>query len=164
MIQILQSDPLDSIVAALNYSITTGDGAEQAPRASLQLLEQYEAMHPGKITIAHADIVDSGWGIEPFTGDASRPKTESSTCPHCYPVLTTRGQFHACPFAIENRAPHFHLGDLNSPPETIAQNFKAFLHWIDTIHQPFAEINHLSACTVCEHHLKELPVPKFIEA
>ncbi len=161
LIQVLDADPLGRITAALNYSIATGDGAEQMPLESLRVLEAYEAEHPGMITIAHADIVDSGWGIEPFTGDRSRPKTHNPECPHCYPVLTTDGRVHACPYAVESRAPHFQLGSLETSPGVIAQNFEAFLHWLDTVHHPFAETHNLAACTVCKHHLKELPVPEF---
>ncbi|WP_017327612.1 radical SAM protein [Synechococcus sp. PCC 7336] len=160
LIEVLESDPLAYITAALNYSIATGDGAPQMPQESLARLSAYEAEHPGKITIAHADIVDSGWGIEPFTGDRTRPKQET-VCPHCYPVLTSKGEFHACPFAIESRAPHYQLGNLESDPAVVAANYQTFLHWLDTVHQPFAEDHNLAACTVCMQHLKELPVPEF---
>jgi len=159
LLHILESDPLSKTTASLNYSIATGDGAPQMPKKALEQLEQYETEHPGAIAIGHPDVVDSGRGVEPFTGEATRPKA-NSRCPHCYPVLTTEGKFHACPFAIENRSPHFQLGDIHSDPSEIAQNFREFFHWLDTVHEPFAIAHDLPACTVCWKHLDQLPVPK----
>lgn len=158
LIRILESDSLQQTTASLNYSITTGDGAPQMPLSSLAKLEQYEQNHPGAIAIGHPDIVDSGRGIDPFSGDTARPKN-NHTCPHCYPVLTTTGKFHACPFAVENAAPHFQLGTIEHPAETIAQNFQAFFHWLDTVHEPYAIAHDLPACTVCWKHLDQLPNP-----
>lgn len=159
LIQILESDPAQKTTASLNYSIATGDGAQPMPRRSLQLLEAYEADHPQAIAIGHPDIVDSGRGVDPFTGDQERPK-ESSRCPHCYPVLTTEGKFHACPFAVENRAPHFQLGDLKDSAAQISGNFQIFLTWLDQVHEPYARDHDLPACTVCWQHLNELPIPE----
>ena len=130
------------------------------PRKSLERLEKYEQEHPGAIAIGHPDVVDSGRGVDPFTGEEERSQ-ESSRCPHCYPVLTTEGKFHACPFAIENQSSHFQLGTVDDDPETVTENFNAFFHWLDTVHQPYAEANQLAACTVCWKHLDELPTPKF---
>ena len=158
LIEILESDPLNKTTASLNYSIATGDGAPQMPLKSLQCLEAYEQIHEGAITIGHPDIVDSGRGVDPFTGEETRPKVNSK-CPHCYPVLKTDGQFHACPFAIENSAPHFRLGDLHSSPAEVTKNFQTFFEWLDTVHQPYAEAHSLPACTVCWNHLDKLPTP-----
>lgn len=158
LLEILESDPLHKTTASLNYSIATGDGAPQMPLKSLRLLEDYERAHEGAIAIGHPDIVDSGRGVDPFTGEETRPKINSQ-CPHCYPVLKSDGQFHACPFAIENDAPHFQLGDLRSSSAEIAQNFTTFFEWLDTIHQPYAEAHNLPACTVCWKHLDQLPTP-----
>jgi hypothetical protein len=160
LLQIMASDSLQQTTASLNYSITTGDGAPQMPQKSLKLLEQYEQDHPGAIAIGHPDIVDSGRGIDPFTGKATRPKVNSQ-CPHCYPVLTTEGKFHACPFAVENSSAHFQLGDLQDSPAQISHNFQTFLHWLDTVHEPFAVAHNLPACTVCWQHLEQLEVPTF---
>ncbi len=159
LIQILESDPLHNTTASLNYSIATGDGAPKMPDLSLQRLEDYEAKNPGAIAIGHPDIVDSGRGVDPFTGEETRPKVNSQ-CPHCYPVLKSDGQFHACPFAIENDAPHFQIGTIESDPAAIAQNFSRFFTWLDTVHQPYAEAHNLPACTVCWKHLAELPTPQ----
>lgn len=158
LIEALESDRLGKTTASLNYSIATGDGAPQMPLKALKRLEAYEEMHEGAIAIGHPDIVDSGRGVDPFTGEETRPKV-NSTCPHCYPVLKSDGQFHACPFAIENDSPHFQLGDIHTPPAEVAQNFEAFFEWLDTVHQPYAEAHELPACTVCWKHLQELPVP-----
>ena len=163
LLAILASDPLGKTTASLNYSIATGDGAPQMPQASLRRLEAYETAHPGSIAIGHPDIVDSGRGSDPFTGESTRPK-DTHRCPHCYPVLTTAGKFHACPFAVENAAPHFQLGDLQSTPETVTQNFAAFLHWLDEVHEPYATAQDLPACTVCWKHLEQLPIPQFADS
>jgi Radical SAM superfamily/4Fe-4S single cluster domain len=158
LLQILESDPLGQTTASLNYSIATGDGAPPMPRQSLRQLETYEIEYPGAIAIGHPDIVDSGRGIDPFTGEMTRSQ-DSARCPHCYPVLTTQGKFHACPFAIENRSAHFQLGDIDSAPAQVSQNFQAFLHWLDTVHEPYAIQHDLPACTVCWKHLDQLPLP-----
>lgn len=163
LLAILTSDPLGKTTASLNYSIATGDGAPQMPLTSLHKLEAYETEHPGAIAIGHPDIVDSGRGIDPFTGQESRPKA-SHQCPHCYPVLKTDGTVHACPFAVENPAPHFQLGDLSSDPEAIAQNFRAFFTWLEQVHEPYAIDHNLPACTVCGSHLDDLPTPQFLDA
>jgi molybdenum cofactor biosynthesis enzyme MoaA len=160
LLQILESDPLGQTTASLNYSITTGDGAPQMPQKALEQLETYELDHPGAIAIGHPDVVDSGRGIDPFTGEATRPQV-NSRCPHCYPVLTTDGKFHACPFAIENNAPHFQLGDVNSDAAMVSQNFQAFFRWLDTVHEPYAIAHNLPACTVCWKHLNQLPLPGY---
>jgi hypothetical protein len=160
LLQILQSDPLNRTTASLNYSIATGDGAPPMPHKSLQLLEAYEQAHPGTIAIGHPDIVDSGRGVDLFTGEASRPKV-NSRCPHCYPVLTSEGKFHACPFAIENRSAHFQLGDIHTDAAIVAQNFRAFFNWLDTVHEPYAVQHELPACTVCWKHLDQLPTSAY---
>ncbi len=160
LLQILQSDPLGKTTASLNYSIATGDGAPQMPPSSLRKLEAYERENPGAIAIGHPDIVDSGRGVDPFTGEETRPKN-NHRCPHCYPVLKTNGQFHACPFAVENESPHFQLGTLADSPKTVTQNFQTFLNWIDTVHEPYAIEKDLPACTVCWKNLQDLPAPEF---
>lgn len=160
LLQILASDPLSKTTASLNYSIATGDGAPQMPQKALAQLKKHEIEQPDSIAIGHPDVVDSGRGVEPFTGEATRPKA-NSRCPHCYPVLTTEGKFHACPFAIENQSAHFQLGDTNSDAAEIAHNFQAFFEWLDTVHEPFATARNLPACTVCWKHLDQLPLPNF---
>lgn len=162
LLEILDSDPMGKTTASLNYSIATGDGAQPMPRRSLDLLEAYEQAHPLAIAIGHPDIVDSGRGMDPFVGDQERPK-ESSRCPHCYPVLTTEGKFHACPFAVENQAPHFQLGNLGDTPAQISGNFQRFLDWLDQVHEPYAVEHDLPACTVCWKHLEELSVPDLLK-
>ncbi len=156
LLQILTADPLHHTTASLNYSITTGDGAPQMPKQSLALLEAYELEHPGSIAIGHPDVVDAGRGLDPFAGESSRAKV-STRCPHCYPVLTTEGRFHACPFAVEIRSPHFDLGSVESSPAEVSARFKAFFQWLDSVHEPYAEQHGIPACRVCHHHLQKLP-------
>lgn len=160
LLKALAADPLGKTTASLNYSIATGDGAPQMPLSSLRKLEAYEAEHSGRIAMGHADIVDSGRGIDPFTGEEARSKS-AHRCPHCYPVLKTDGSFHACPFAVENAAPHFQLGTVQDAPETITRNFQIFFDWLATVHEPYAVEHDLPACTVCWQHLEALPPPAF---
>jgi hypothetical protein len=160
LLAILESDSLGKTTGSLNYSIATGDGAPQMPLSSLRKLEDYEREHPGAIAIGHPDIVDSGRGVDPFSGEETRPKN-NHRCPHCYPVLKTDGTFHACPFAVENTASHFQLGTVQDSPDRIARNFQAFINWLDTVHEPYAVKQDLPACTVCWKHLQELPEPDF---
>lgn len=161
LLAMLDADPLGKTTASLNYSIATGDGAPQMPLSSLRKLEAHETAHPGAIAIGHPDVVDSGRGVDPFTGEESRPQN-AHQCPHCYPVLKTDGRFHACPFAVENQSPHFQLGSIDDAPEAIADNFQIFLNWIDTVHEPYAAEHDLPACTVCWKHLQVLPTPNFL--
>ena len=163
LLAILASDPMGKTTASLNYSIATGDGAPQMPLSSLRKLETHEKAHPGAIAIGHPDIVDSGRGVDPFTGEETRPK-DAHRCPHCYPVLKTDGRFHACPFAVENTSSHFQLGTIHDSPKTVSQNFQAFLEWLDTVHEPYAAKHDLPACTVCWKHLQELPTPDFTQS
>lgn len=160
LLEALGSDPLAKTTASLNYSIATGDGAPQMPLSSLRKLEEHEREHAGAIAVGHADIVDSGRGIDPFTGEDTRSQS-AHRCPHCYPVLKTDGSFHACPFAVENAAPHFQLGTVQDAPETVTQNFQTFLDWLDTVHEPYAIEHDLPACTVCWQRLEALPTPAF---
>ncbi|MGF1568818.1 MAG: radical SAM protein [Nodosilinea sp.] len=160
LLEILAADPQGRTTASLNYSIATGDGAPQMPPSSLRKLVAYEMQNPGAIAIGHAAIVDSGRGVDPFTGEAARPQN-AHQCPHCYPVLKTDGTFHACPFAVENPAPHFQLGTIHDKAATVADNFQTFLTWLDTVHEPYAIAQDLPACTVCWKHLEALPSPGF---
>ncbi|MDX2271500.1 MAG: radical SAM protein [Cyanobacteriota bacterium] len=160
LLAILQADPLGRTTASLNYSITTGDGAPPMPAASLRLLETIELANPRRIAIGHPDIVDAGKGVEGFEGNPERAR-DTSRCPHCYPVLTTQGIFHACPFAIEQSDPHFYLGKTGDPIPQITNNFRQFFIWLDTVHEPFARQTQLPACTVCQHHLGNLPLPEY---
>lgn len=162
LLDILGCDPLNKTTASLNYSIATGDGAPQMPQKSLQLLEQHEREHPGAIAIGHPDIVDSGRGIDPFTGEETRPKNNPK-CPHCYPVLKSDGSFHACPFAVENDAPHFQLGTTATDPKIVTANFREFFRWLDQVHEPYAAAHNHAACTVCWKHLDKLPTPNFTQ-
>ncbi|NJL45688.1 MAG: hypothetical protein HC922_08120, partial [Leptolyngbyaceae cyanobacterium SM2_3_12] len=58
--------------------------------------------------------------------------------------------------------PPFQLGQIQDSAETITQNFQAFLDWLDTVHEPYAQAQDLPACTVCWQHLEALPQPDFV--
>ena len=55
-----------------------------------------------------------------------------------FPVLTTKGRFHACPFAAEIDAPHFDLGRAGTAPAAVRENYRTFLRWVDETLDPAA--------------------------
>ena len=59
-------------------------------------------------------------------------------CVRCFPVLTTRGRFHACPFAAEVDSPHFDLGSVGSRADDVLARYRAFLGWVDEVLDPAA--------------------------
>ena len=85
----------------------------------------------------------------------------TSGCVRCFPVLTTRGRFHACPFAAEIAAPHFDLGVVGSDPATVFANYATFLRWVDDTLDPAARERGVSSCEMCHRHLAELAPARF---
>ena len=53
-----------------------------------------------------------------LTTATARPTSTASArgCVRCFPVLTSQGRFHACPFAAEIDAPHYDLGRVGTDP------------------------------------------------
>jgi hypothetical protein len=82
-------------------------------------------------------------------------------CVRCFPVLTSQGRFHACPFAAEIDAPHYDLGRVGSDPATVFRNYRTFRGWIDNVLDPAARARGVSSCEMCHRHLEELPVPAY---
>jgi hypothetical protein len=78
-------------------------------------------------------------------------------CVLCFPVLKSTGAFHACPLAIENPAPHFHLGDLHTAASTLFDNYRKFRTWATTVLNPAAQERQMTSCAMCQQHLAELP-------
>jgi hypothetical protein len=78
-------------------------------------------------------------------------------CVLCFPVLKSTGEFHACPLAIENPAPHFRLGDLATPARALFENYRQFRLWATTVLDPAAQARQLTSCAMCHQHLADLP-------
>jgi MoaA/NifB/PqqE/SkfB family radical SAM enzyme len=162
LVEILEADPLGRAKAALNYSIWTGDGAEPVPAAARARLEAYAAAHRGAITVGYSDIMDMGGGLAAFDGSRGDLQEQfQNDCGRCYPVVTTKGEVHACPFAVEIADPRFHLGEIGGDAARAVRNFQAFFRWIDDALVPFARRERLQPCTVCRTRLGELPMPAF---
>src|SRR5262249_23120016 len=73
---------------------------------------------------------------------------------------TSKGRFHACPFAVEIDAPHYNLGSAGTDPEVVFRNYRAFREWIDAVLDPAARARGVSSCEMCHRHLAELPAPE----
>ena len=68
-----------------------------------------------------------------------------------------------CPFAAEIDSPHFDLGRVGSGPETVYDNYRAFLRWVDDTLDPAAEKRGVSSCEMCHKHLVQLaPAPELV--
>lgn len=159
----LLGDDEDSC-AVLNYSILTGTNAEPIPPSALLQLTAHERQHPGSIFAGHADLVEIGRAVE-WSEEAMDERGDfDRTCPRCYPTVTTRGQYHACPFAVENPAPQYRLGDLQSPLEGVRRKFQAFLGWIDEVVEPAARRQGRHPCTVCTAAAGALAMPEYADA
>jgi hypothetical protein len=72
-----------------------------------------------------------------------------SSCYRCHPVLTSSGQYHGCPFAVEVKHRHFVLGDENTPAATVRERYSRFIRWIDQTLEPEAARQGRDACAVC---------------
>jgi hypothetical protein len=70
-------------------------------------------------------------------------ETFQNDCGRCYPVVTTKGEVHACPFAVEIRDPRFHLGEVAGDARRAVRNFEAFFRWIDDALMPYARAHGL---------------------
>ena len=82
-------------------------------------------------------------------------------CVRCFPVLTTKGRFHACPFAAEIDSPHYDFGRLGVEPDKVLRNYKLFRRWADKVLDPAAQARGMSSCELCHTRLQELPVPEY---
>ncbi|HEX3409684.1 MAG TPA: hypothetical protein VHS07_05355, partial [Candidatus Binataceae bacterium] len=83
-------------------------------------------------------------------------------CVRCFPVLTTTGKFHACPFAAEIDSPHYELGRVGTDPDKVFQNYRRFRRWADETLDPAARARNVSSCAMCHQHLAELPAPEYL--
>ena len=160
LIAILESD--EHSEAVLNYSIFHGRDAEPLPAPAQARLEAWAATHPNRIFQGYKILFHAGAGAgESFDADREADfHGLGRGCVRCFPVLTSRGKFHACPFATEIDSPHFDLGKLGTDPETVFENYRQFRRWIDTTLDPMAKARGVTSCEMCHRHLQELPLPE----
>jgi hypothetical protein len=149
LIRALGSD--NNCRAALNYSILMGRGEEPPPAGAMERLSEYAEAHPGKLFLAHEGIHPVGRGPE-FLGSQGLEDPDAR-CYRCYPTLTTSGQLHACPFAVELRAPHYDLGTLQTPPAEGTTAFGRFQGWIESELEPRARQKGVHPCVECTRGL-----------
>jgi MoaA/NifB/PqqE/SkfB family radical SAM enzyme len=161
LIAILESD--ERTEAVLNYSIFHGRDAEPLPAAAKTRLEAWAAARPGRLFKGYKVLFHAGGGAaEEFDRDREAEYHGMSTgCVRCFPVLTTKGRFHACPFAAEIDAPHFDLGGAANDPALVHENYRRFLSWVDSTLDPAARERGVSSCEMCHRHLAELRPASF---
>lgn len=158
LLAILDSDARSE--AVLNYSIYHGRDAEPLPTHAKERLESWSRAHPGRLFQGYKVLFHAGSGADE-TFDRDREADFHGLgrgCVRCFPVVTTKGRFHACPFAAEIDAPHFDLG--REPSEVFAR-YRGFRRWIDDVLDPAARARGVSSCEMCHRHLDELPVADF---
>jgi hypothetical protein len=144
VIALLEADAWTEVV--LNYSIATGADAEPLPARSRRLLAAYAERRPGVLFLSHPDLVPVGRGADSAWADRA---DFGGACPHCCPVLTSRGFLHACPFAVELALPQYDLGSLESDPRDTPDRHRRFLAWIDAVVVPAAAEEQRHPCQVC---------------
>ena len=159
LIEILASDARSE--AVLNYSIYHGRDAEPLPAAARTQLDAWAQAHPQRIFQGYKVLFHAGAGAaQEFDRDREADfHGLGRGCVRCFPVLTSRGRFHACPFAAEIDAPHYDLGRVGSEPAAVLANYQAFRRWVDEVLDPAARARGISSCEMCHRHLQELPVP-----
>jgi len=158
LLAILESDPRSE--AVLNYSILHGRDAEPLPAHAKARLEAWATAHPNRIFQGYKVLFHAGSGAETIF-DRDREADFHGLgrgCVRCFPVLTSRGQVHACPFATEIDSPHFDLGKVGTPADVVFGNYRKFRRWIDETLDPTAQARGVSSCEMCHRHLQELPV------
>jgi hypothetical protein len=156
LIDLLESDPQSE--AVLNYSIYLGRDADPLPAPAKARLEAWGRAHPQRLFSGYKVLYHAGAGAAlTFDQDREPAYHAQSGCVLCFPVLKSTGEFHACPLAIENAAPHFKLGDLTTPPGVLFENYRQFRTWATTVLDPAARQRQLTSCAMCQQHLHEIP-------
>ncbi len=163
LLEILESDAKSE--AVLNYSIYHGRDAEPLPPLAKEKLEEWSRANPGRLFQGYKVLFHAGAGAEQVY-DRDREADFhglGSGCVRCFPVLTSKGRFHACPFAAEIDSPHFDLGRVGDEPAEVLRKYRSFREWIDTDLDPLARRRGVSSCAMCHAHLDELPLPSFAQ-
>jgi Protein of unknown function, DUF547 len=160
LIEILDGDVRSE--AVLNYSIYHGRDAEPLPPHAQQRLEEWARAHPNRMFQGYKLLFHAGAGAaQHFDRDREADfHGLGRGCVRCFPVLTSKGRFHACPFAVEIDAPHYDLGAVGSDPRTVFQNYREFRQWVDDVLDPAARARGVSSCEMCHRYLEEMPVPE----
>jgi hypothetical protein len=156
LLRILEADPRTE--AVLNYSIYVGRDAEPLPAAARSALEEWAAAHPNRLFSGYKVLYRVGAGADQrFDADREASYHALAGCVMCFPVLRSTGEFHACPFAIENGGPHYRLGDVDTPPAEVFDNYRRFRGWARTVLDPAARARGLTSCEMCHRHVSDLP-------
>jgi len=163
LLAILDSDPRSE--AVLNYSIYHGRDAEPLPAHAQAELETWAGAHPNRMFQGYKVLFHAGAGAgHDFDRDREADfHGLGRGCVRCFPVLTSKGRFHACPFAAEVEAPHYALGQVGIEPQAVLENYRTFRRWVDEVLDPAARERGVSSCEICHRHLAELPPPAFGE-
>jgi hypothetical protein len=161
LIEILESDARSE--AVLNYSIFHGRDAEPLPASARRRLEAWAAANPHRVFKGYKVLFHAGSAAElPVAEDREADfHGLGKGCVRCFPVLNTRGRYHACPFAAEVDAPHFDLGKAGDPPARVFERYKRFRTWIDETLDPTAERMGITSCELCHTRLAEIETPDF---
>jgi len=147
VIALLEADPLTEVV--LNHSILHGIDAEPLPVEAGAMLERWANAQPGRLFASHPDLVPVGRGAAFLTAHSAERGLFGGSCPRCYPVLTSRGTLHACPFAVEIDLPHHRLEGPGGSGALAVASHARFLAWIDTELEPRAHAAGLHPCVAC---------------
>jgi hypothetical protein len=140
LILCLESDP--KTFAVLNFAIATGRGEKPLPRSASERLLAWAEANPRRLFLSHDFTVTAGRETE-------SEATAGATCFRCWPTLTSRGQLHACPFAVTHQHAHFALGAVGDEAALTLARLGHFQHWIEKVLEPEAERRGQDACAVC---------------
>lgn len=147
VIALLEADAGTEVV--LNASILTGNGAPPLPLPALAALADTARRRPGVLFRSHPDLVPVGRGeLSDLVHPDARPQF-GGACPRCHPVLTTRGDLRACPFAVEYERAHYRLGDAATGTAEARERFREFLRWVGEELEPAASAAGEHPCRVC---------------
>jgi hypothetical protein len=154
LIDLLEQDRELRVV--LNRAIATGDGEEPILPGALTALTRFEYSHPGRIFLSHDFTVPVGRQAERGEVQAKvglpvqTPRSDThSRCCRCWPVLTSSGRYHACPFAVAYALPRYDLGEAGDDPSAVQERFRAFKTWIAEEVEPKSETIGRHVCEVC---------------
>ncbi len=161
LIRILESDARSE--AVLNYSIYNGRDAAPLPQHAKNRLEEWAAANPARIFKGYKVLfhAGSGAGLKYDRDREAEFHGMGGGCMRCFPVLTTKRQFLACPFAAEIDSPHYRLGGVGTFPAKVLPNYRKFRDWVDEKLDPAARARGITSCEMCHKHVKELPVPDY---
>jgi len=161
LLDILESDVRSE--AVLNYSIYHGRDAEPLPAHARARLEEWARDHPNRLFQGYKVLFHAGAGADQaFDRDREADfHGLGRGCVRCFPVLTSTGRFHACPFAAEIDAPHYDLGGIDTDPGVVFDNYRVFRRWVDDVLDPAARERNVSSCEMCHVHRAALPPAQF---